>query len=633
MKTVPFLTLTLTAFLSVTCADRNKVAYQDESPLSASINEARELQNNSQWNDAIDIYMEIIRTEPDEDTSAETCNIIREAMLQTMNICQSAGMETECVSMLSEISQNPTLYIKEHLWRDLHSIFAYALYRADRNDEAKEMMDKVLEMEYDDNDDRLTFRDYSYAAAIAFVDPQRQEEAVEYCKFALEAAKRGSIESGVQWTTSMLGRLYRKNGRMSDAMELYMNSVERAKESGDHSGLVNAYNCISEIYLFWRYPTEAENYSDSAMRLTDQVRARSASVAADTYRLRGKVKELKGESDSALYYLNKAQLIYEILPYNSGNDEIDKDLGSILIKSEDPSTRQMGMRMLERVIGKATRVEPRATAYVNLARMYEEQGDKEECCRNMRALTDLLIKDTTSVTYYIDEDACRYAFEHFLAEGKIDATDVFTRLYTQQVDRRSNDNVSRAMATSTQQEMRTRHNMQMKETTSLMITIIVLSVIIVIAIVIIFVILARIRRHRTVSRMTDLENEKNKIAEELEMMAEAIKKIDTGGIHESSPSNIPSIFRMNGESMFREKFEAQHPGFVDSLREAVPQISRNEEILCMMILLKQDLNQIAYYMGIEKASVNQARYRLRKKMGLGKDDSLKAKIQEINNNN
>lgn len=616
--------------LTASCGQKKTAPSQMDTLLQSSFIKAKEYQDAGEWDKAIIGYMEIINTEPEVDKGNDASETIRESILQLMNTCQSAGKEEECLEMLMSIHDNPTSYVRENLWRDLHSIYAYALYRADQDETAKEVIAEALEMECDESDHMLLFRDYSYAAAIVFGDPHRQDDAVEYCKIALESAEKASIESGVQWTSSMLGRLYRKNGRMSDAMELYMSSVERAKKSGDKPGLANAYNCIAEIFLYWRHPLEAKDYSDSALILTDQVREKSASVAADAYRLRGKINELTGETDSALYYLNKAQHIYEILPYNSGNDEIDKDLGSILINSEDPSSQEMGVRLLQRVIDKAQRVEPRVIAHVNLARMHERQGEQEECCRHMRAMHDLLIDDPASVTYYIDEDVCRYAFQHFLSEGKIEATDLFTRLYTQQVDRRSSDNISRTLASTLQQEMRERHKKQMKESTSLTITVIVLSIIVVISIVIMSVALARIRRHKTRSMMTNLENEKNKIAEELEMMAEAIKKIDTGGIQESAPASLPAVFRMNGETVFRERFEAQHPDFLEALRKEVPNISRNEEILCMMLLLNQDLNQIAYYLGIEKASVNQARYRLRKKMELSKDASLKLRIQEIN---
>lgn len=628
MKNTHFLAIILAVTLSSSCQTRVE-PHVPEDPLKTSFDQARAHQNAGEWDKAINGFMEIVTIQTDKDSCTEAKGIIREAMLQLMNTYQAAGRISGCIDTFGKLKENPTETIRESLWRDLHFIYAYALYRADENDMAQKMMDDALQMEYIQHDDRLLFRDYSYAAAILYGDPTRQDEAIAYCEMALEAAENASSGSGVQWTTSMLGQLYRKNGMMSEAMDLYMTAVDHAIELGDKAGLANVYNLISDIYICWRYPQEAEIYSDKALSIADEVRSSSASVAADIYRIRGKIKKMKGEADSAFYYHNKAQAIYEVLPYNSGNDEADKELGIILIGSEDPSQRDMGEKLLLRVIDKAYRVEPRAAAYAHLAQMHHNNGNDEGYRMMMDSMYDLLKGDPDSATYYIDEYVCRYAFEHFLSEGNVDAAGLFWSLFLQQVDRRSSDNTSRTLANSSKQEIKKQHKVELKESTKLTITVIVSSIGIIIILLLSFYAIHKKRSHKTISLVTDLENDKKKIAEELQMMAEVIKKLDTDGLQGNNPAALPAIFRKSGESLFREKFEAIYPGFLPELRNQVSNISKSEEILCMMIFLKQDLNQIAYNMGIEKASVNQARYRLRKKMGLTKEESLKQRIYDI----
>lgn len=605
--------------LVTSCHDNRQepVITEETTVLELLFKEASEYQKEGRWHEAISAYIEIIFTEPKDH------RLVAESMLQMMNSCQSAGEQEDCINILERIQKNPTECVREHLWRDLKVIYAYALYRADQDDKALQVMEEALTLEYNEPTDRRLFRDYSYAAAIVYSNPKKQEEAVQYCKAALEAAERASMNSGVQWTTSMLGRLYMKNGMMSDALHLYKTSVTQSQRTGDIPGLANAYNSLSEIFLKWNYMDEAGIYSDSALALADEVRIKAASVAGDTYRIRSTIKEMAGQTDSALYYINKAQMIYEVLPYNSGNDEADRIMGSLMLNSGDPEEREAGVRHLERVIEKATRIEPRFIAYINLAKMHLEHGNREKHNDLMQAMYDMIRENEESIIY-LDENACRYALEHFIDAGNMQAADIFSNLYIIQVDRRSSDNVSRAMADASQKEMKNIHKKEM-EKSALRTTVAIISSLAVITVIVLAAYMfTRHKRRKTKVIVSELEKNYRKLAEELNSMAQTIELQNV-----TDAALVPQIFRKNGESAFRERFDTLYPDFIPALRSAVPNISRNEEILCMMIFLNQDLNQIAYNMGIEKTSVNQNRYRLRKKMGLAKEESLKEKIQEI----
>lgn len=624
----------LLSFLCVVFASCGR----DQSQVSASSEvriedelflEARNHQLEGRWTDAIILYKEILWRDYPAQPSLAEIELVSSSMLQFMNACQSASIQSECVEYFHKIYSDPSTIIKDYLWRDFLSIYAYALYRDDKDEEATEMIHYALDIEYTNPDENKLFRDFSYAAAIMYGNPYMQEEAISYCKTALELAEHGAITSGIQWTSSMLGRLYMKNGKFHDAMLLFQKSLKYSKESGDLTGLANAYNSLSDIYLFWRYPEQAESYSDSVMADIEQIRIQATSVAGDVYRIRGKIKNQKGETDSSLYYLNKALSLYEILPYNSGNDEVDKDLGSILIRSQSPSSREVGIKLLYRVLEKATRLEPKTVAYVNLSRMYHEQGDIEKCRSLMAEMSEIMLEDSSAVTY-IDEDVCRFAFEFFMSEGNIPAANLFSNLYMQQVDRRSKDNVSRTIVSATQEDINSQHKRQIQKSLLLVNKIIVVALLLVIIISFAIYLYHRRKDRRSQVKVYHLEEDMKRLSEELNNMAQTISEYSDG---QSIEDNLllPHLFRKSGECVFREKFEVQYPMFLPKLRQAIPNISKNEEILCIMMFLNQDLNQIAYNMGIEKTSVNQARYRLRKKMGLNKEESLKEKILTLTN--
>ena len=93
-------------------------------------------------------------------------------------------------------------------------------------------------------------------------------------------------------------------------------------------------------------------------------------------------------------------------------------------------------------------------------------------------------------------------------------------------------------------------------------------------------------------------------------------------------SLTPSILYKNGESKFRQRFAVLYPLFLPRLRERVPSITRREELLAMLLVLKQDNKEIAELMAIAPRSVLMLRHRLRQKIGISTDNSLENYIEE-----
>lgn len=79
---------------------------------------------------------------------------------------------------------------------------------------------------------------------------------------------------------------------------------------------------------------------------------------------------------------------------------------------------------------------------------------------------------------------------------------------------------------------------------------------------------------------------------------------------------LPAIFVKNGRQQFRKVFIKSYPSFIHLLRISVPQVTSGEELLCMLIFLRQSTDDISAILGISRKSVNQSRYRLRLKINL-----------------
>lgn len=73
---------------------------------------------------------------------------------------------------------------------------------------------------------------------------------------------------------------------------------------------------------------------------------------------------------------------------------------------------------------------------------------------------------------------------------------------------------------------------------------------------------------------------------------------------------------------FRRYFEEVHIDFFKKLKEAHPDISSNDLKICALVRLNLNIKETANILGISPESAKTARYRLRKKLGLGPEQDL-----------
>lgn len=92
---------------------------------------------------------------------------------------------------------------------------------------------------------------------------------------------------------------------------------------------------------------------------------------------------------------------------------------------------------------------------------------------------------------------------------------------------------------------------------------------------------------------------------------------------------LTTKFIKGGRLEFRKAFIEHYPNFMCRLRSIVPDITDGEEILCMLIHLKQSSSDIAAILSICRKSVKQTRYRLRSKIGLPSHITLDAFVHQI----
>lgn len=120
----------------------------------------------------------------------------------------------------------------------------------------------------------------------------------------------------------------------------------------------------------------------------------------------------------------------------------------------------------------------------------------------------------------------------------------------------------------------------------------------------------------------------NDIKEKLKIQLKN-KTIEKGSL-EGIVSLINDSFILDADwESFYKLFNQVHPTFIKSLKKLYPQLSEREVRLCALILIDFSSQDMATLFGISLTSVKVARHRLRKKLNIPADQSVKSFLKEI----
>ena len=117
----------------------------------------------------------------------------------------------------------------------------------------------------------------------------------------------------------------------------------------------------------------------------------------------------------------------------------------------------------------------------------------------------------------------------------------------------------------------------------------------------------KVRKSEREKQVLDLEIEK--YSRKNSMLQERIAHVQR---------NKPSIEWNHIEHLVQE----QYPSFKPKLLEKHPQLSEHDLRFCMLLLTSFSTKEIAGYFNISPSSANKSRYRLRKKLGLSREENL-----------
>ena len=599
---------------------------------------ARILQHGGRFDEAIDAYKLYLMQPISEDSlTAQQQRLHTEALMQLMNTFQSKGEPEVCVATLKNIFKASPV-IQRHCLRDYYAILGYALSRTEAMKEAEQTILKALTLPLHHATPEGYFRDYAYAAAVFYSNPHYQNEVINWCQEAIRQADLCQNTSGKQWVTAMLGSLYKQNGHLNKALELFMNSKEEAESRNDELGILNSLHKLVDLFLYWNAPEYANIYASEAVHIEQKMITKNPMISAQTYINKGRAMYQLGEIDSVAYYTEKATNLCQSLPYNSGMVDINLLNGTYLCE-KDANSVELGLQELQQVTEKGTATN-RAKAYHQMGQTYlkrEEHGAAEAMLDSMYAL----LHHSTGQNYIQLE--YEPILNHYLKKGNHDKVEQYLRMMLQEQrafrEKKLNFNiVSSVVDLHTEQEKQNLRFFELKQTNHVLGLIILLLIVTFAITAIIKIHLKKAKQYKQQIQHADeqissITEQLNQTKVENEIRVQEIQEIlSENGKRQDLEILTPTLLQTEGETKFRQCFELLYPNFLTKLREQVPTITRREEVLSMLIVLKQDNKQMAEHLAIAPRSVLMLRHRFRQKIGINTDLSLEdfiAKIKEI----
>jgi tetratricopeptide (TPR) repeat protein len=120
--------------------------------------------------------------------------------------------------------------------------------------------------------------------------------------------------------------------------------------------------------------------------------------------------------------------------------------------------------------------------------------------------------------------------------------------------------------------------------------------------------------------------QKNELMEELKAGIQQLKR----QVKPENRQQLSALSRLVDQNLhidrewedFKRHFEEVHKDFFTHLKEYCPELSNNELKLCALLKLNMSMKEMANLLGISPDSVKTARYRLRKKLELEREDNL-----------
>ena len=538
------------------------------------------------------------------------------------------------IEYMDSLSQIP--FIQENCKHELLSARASMHQMYGDNEQAIELANEYLQLpDYEDTDRFIPQAEI--ISGVYIYSGNDIPQSIRILEKAMKAYRQGGKYRNMLRIMSRLGIYYRLIGEYEKAVAINQEAISSYTDSIAPPNIVIAYgeqaNLYAELGMYDRalqLNTKAQHYS----LLKDSF------GLGDLYRYRAAIFGQTGIKDSIFYYLNQAEKISALQgsfkgvfvnkvttveAYLDYTDSVQKALTLALSICPDSSRMpQWAKYELELHLGRALLQTGKATQGIPLIE---------------KAAQDFISMDMRSGK----QKANNILMDYYLS---MNMNDAFVRCYKRSQTFTDSLNLAekmRAVAaaniwfdTERKEKENTLLSAQVKLQKQQLFYNICISITLLLTLIISVAYFINKRKSnrlllgkhkQEIKKLITRQQELNRRNEQLtEQIEQAMATNNLTSIRQLTGQNLLS---KEDENDFRQSFAVIHPLYLPRLREYYPQLTRNEELLAMLICMNQSTDEIALIMGINRNSVNMIRSRMRKNIGLAKEESLDEVVKQF----
>jgi tetratricopeptide (TPR) repeat protein len=432
------------------------------------------------------------------------------------------------------------------------------------------------------------------------------QEALIYMEEALALDKAFGDESVIAIDLNTIGRIYESWGIFDKAADYLQQALEIDTRLGLKDKMAIRYNSLGLVYKGWGKFDKALEYFEKALEIDRQsdrkekIALRQANIGSTYLAMKMPEKAITYLESSCTYFRENARPSYSASALN--------DLGECYFQMKDYPNAEKYYRESEALCREYDLVKFLMNTLDNLANCYNESGQYQKAF--------LAQKEYTVLNDSLFNAESQKKMAEFQAKFDLDKKQ-------QQYELLQRD-----------------HTLSQKRQT---VIVLVFSISALILVIFLLALLVRLKGNQNRSLLAEKENEalrrdleqRNKeltynamcIIKNNETVAKIAESIEdalsTGNDSNSLNRMVRQLQHMEREKNWTEfemRFTQVHEGFYQKLNSRFPDLTPNEKKLCAFLKLNMSTKDIAAITHQSVHSLNVARTRLRKKLGIDQTD-------------
>ena len=627
-KKLSFLLLILVA---VACTNRSTSSEQDEvrhwNNVLQQIN-ALLLENKAQQ--TLDLAKQTLPEILESEEKNGTTDTLIYYARKIFNACGNNYINTkqykDGIDYMDSIGNHPL--IREHCPHELLSFKAGLNQLYGNNPEAVRLAEDYLQLPVCTSANDF-IRQAEIISGVYMYSGNNLPKAIQILEKAIDVYRKGGNFPNMLRIMSRLGIYYHLSGEYEKAIATNQEAIATYNDSIAPGNVVIAYGEQANLYA------ELGMY-DQALEMNKKAQyysmLKDSFGLGDLYRYRAQIFRNMNQKDSVFHYLRLGEKLSMI--QNSFKGVFVNKVETVNSYLDYPDSLEKALQLALSICPDTVRMPQWAKYQLNLhlGRALLQTGKEQ----NGIHLIDRAAQDLINMKFMEGRDANEILMDYYLAKGM---NDDFARCYIrnrQFADSLDNNEKKRAVAAA---NIRFDANQKEKENKLLSAQVqwqqqqlfynicISITLLLLLITTTAYFIIRRKANHQLIennkreiqtliTRQQDLNRRNEQLTEEIE------RAMATNNLNSIRQLTVQSLLSREDENTFRRSFATIHPSYLPKLRESYPQLTRNEELLAMLICMNQSTDEIALIMGINRNSVNVVRSRMRKNMELPKEKSL-----------